>query len=334
MKAVTSEGSAVGRQLGEKLSAQRSTSSREGKAFGRGADRLSEMSSKARQLTDEITEKVSDSSAGKRAGAGVRKIGGAVSQAPIFSAAVDGIRAKNCVDVLAERLVADPANAYCSIWLAESLIQTERDMTAYLRIKGVVDPTSFLASATLRSAAKVGNDSLPTKEKLLRNAWRLAGDDLKANPRNSSALDVLARVYLAKGDYTRSISTAEVGWLADVNDARPLVTAGRALISADCAGAAREAGARAVEVGSTVGFLIVAEAEQLIGFDRSDEGLRSRVKKYEELATAVTRPDKVNYYGADRDSQETLKATLESQREKGAQVWSQAKRLGRIIRDA
>lgn len=280
------------------------------------------------------SDELSDTESGKKAGSAVRKVGQVISGLPILSAVVDAIRAKNCVDLLLVRFQKEPQNPYTNLWLAESLIKTSQDMSKYQYVKGAIDPSSFLIAGAMKKTAEMGKESIPSDEKLLRHAWILAVKNLKQAPRNSAALDVLARVYLAKGDRQRAIATAKAAVLADPRDPVARVTLGRALLADRKFAAARDVGNSAVRAGSTVGYLISAEASQLDSRDGNKVQVAERVKAYEKLVAKITVADRILYNGAYRDPEEVAQATKLSQTEKAGQTWATAKRWGGIIRDA
>ena len=285
---------------------------------------------KIQTKSDELSETVS----GKRVGGAVRKVGQVVGGLPILSAVVDAIRAKNCVDLLLLRLKQEPQNPYTNLWLAESLIKTSQDMSKYQYVKGTIDPSSFFIAGAMKKTAEIGKDSIPTDEKLLRSAWILAIKNLKKSPRNSEALDVLARVYLAKGDRHRAIATAKAAVLADHRNPIARVTLGRALLADRKFTQAHDVGVSAVRAGSTLGYLISAEASQLESRDGNKVHVSDRVKAYEKLVANVTPVDRILYSGAYREPDEIARATKTSQTEKIGKTWTTAKRWGGIVRDA
>jgi predicted Zn-dependent protease len=235
---------------------------------------------------------------------------------------------------LLERYKTNPRNAYFNLWLAESLIKTSQDMNKYRYAKGAIDPSSFLIAGAMQHTAQYGKDSLPTSEKLLRHAWSLASTSLKKNLRSSDSFDVLARVYLAKGDVVRATSTARASVLADPKNPNARVTLGRALLAQGNFEDAQRSGTAAVTAGSTLGYLIVAEAAQLQSRDSNLVSLSDRVQKYEETVAKISPRDRESYNGAFRDSKEVVQATKDLQSEKVGSTWTTAKRWGGIIRDA
>ena len=285
---------------------------------------------KIQTKSDELSETVS----GKRVGGAVRKVGQVVGGLPILSAVVDAIRAKNCVDLLLLRLKQEPQNPYTNLWLAESLIKTSQDMTKYRYAKGAIDPSSFFIGGAMKKTAEMGKDSIPTDEKLLRHAWILASRNLKKSPRNSGALDVLARVYLAKGDRRRAITTAKAAVLADQRNPVARITLGRALLADKRFNQARKVGISAVQAGSTFGYLISAEASQLESRDENKVNVSDRIKAYEKEVANVTSADRILYIGAHRELDEIVQAMKKSQTEKVGKTWTTAKRWGGMIRDA
>ena len=301
---------------------------------GRLVATAKDVASTGRDALKEKREEVASTATGKSAGVAVRKFSSVISGLPIVSAAVDVARTKNCVDLLLARLQQAPDDPYCNLWLAESLIKTSEEIATYQQVKGLVDPSSLLVTGALKQAARLGHDGLPTDEKLLRRAWVLSSRAVKTSPRNSSGLDVLARVYLAKGDGTRSIATAKAAVMANYADPIPRVTLSRALLAIDRVEDARKVALSAVEHGSSVGYLIAARAEQLQARNDGTTTLKERVSEYEQMVDKVTVECRVAYSGAYRDAAEVAAMTKQLQAKKAEDTWSTVKRWGGIIRDA
>jgi len=304
-------------------------------------DRVGKLVNRTKDLTKhgiEVAQKKSDdlaqTNSGQTTSRAIRKLGQVVNSLPVFSATADAIRSKNCVDLLLERYKTHPRNAYCNLWLAESLIKTSQDMNKYRYAKGAIDPSSFLIAGAMQHTAQYGKDSLPTSEKLLRHAWSLAISSLKTNPRSSDSFDVLARVYLAKGDVQRATSTAKASVLADPKNPHARLTLGRALLAQGNFEDAQRVGLAAVTAGSTLGYLLVAEASQLQSRDDNLITMSDRVQEYENTVAKISPQDRERYNGAFRDAREIVQATKDRQSEKVRTTWTTAKRWGGIIRDA
>jgi len=304
-------------------------------------DKISKALSKSWNLTEkgievaqDNIELLSENSTGQSAGRVVRKAGAAVGTLPLVSAAIDSIKAKNCVDILLANLKTNPKSARANLWLAESLIKTAQDMTKYHRAKGIIDPSSFLIAGTIKKTAEFGSNKKAPHERLLIHAWTLATKDLKKNPRDSEALDILARIYLAKGDLPRAIRTSKIAILAAPSSATARVTLSRALLASGELASARRAGNSAFSAGSTVGLIIAAEATQLELRDENKVPLNERIKTYEDCVRGVTNEDRAKYNGAFRTTKEIAVATKNSQIEKTKQTWDKAKKWGGIIKNA
>lgn len=286
------------------------------------------------EVAQKKSEALGQTTSGQTTGRAIRKIGQVVNELPVFSAAADAIRSKNCVDLLLERYKTNPRNAYFNLWLAESLIKTSQDMKKYRYAKGAIDPSSFLIAGAMQHTAQFGKDSLPTSEKLLRHAWSLACSSLKTNPRSSDSLDVLARVYLAKGDVDRATSTVKASILADPKNPIARLTYGRALLAQGNFQDAQRVGLAAIAAGSTLGYLLVAEAAQLQSRSRNLIPMSDRVQEYENTVAKISPRDRERYNGAFRDAKEIVQVTKDRQSEKVGTIWTSAKRWGGIIRDA
>ena len=333
-KALANEAADAGKRVANVVSEHVDEVAQKDERIGRLVSGTKSAATTSREKIQTKSDEFSETESGKKAGSAVRKVGQVISSLPILSAVIDAIRAKNCVDLLVLRLKQEPQNPYTNLWLAESLIKTSQDMAKYRYVKGAIDPSSFLIAGAMQKTAELGKDAIPTDEKLLRNAWILAIKNLKTSPRNSEALDVLARVYLAKGDRHRAIATAKAAVLADPKDPIARVTLGRALLADRKFTQARDIGVSAVRAGSTLGYLISAEASQLDSRDGNKVHVSERVRAYEKLVANVTSVDRIRYNGAYREPEEIAQATKVSQTEKAGQTWTTAKRWGGIIRDA
>jgi hypothetical protein len=122
--------------------------------------------------------------------------------------------------------------------------------------------------------------------------------------------------------------------LADQGNPVARITLGRALLAEKKFTQARDVGISAVRAGSTLGYLISAEASQLESRDGNKLNVSDRVKEYEKEVANVTSADRILYCGAYRESDEIVQATKKSQTEKVEKTWTTAKRWGGMIRDA
>ena len=333
-KALANEAADSGKRVANVVSAHVDEVAQKDDRVGKLVSGTKAVANTGKEKIREKSDEVSETASGKRVGGAVRKVGQVVGGLPILSAVVDAIRAKNCVDLLMLRFKQEPQNPYTSLWLAESLIKTSQDMSKYQYVKGAVDPSSFLIAGAMKKTAEIGKDAIATDEKLLRSAWILAIKDLKKSPRNSEALDVLSRVYLAKGDRHRAIATAKAAVLADPRNSIARVTLGRGLLADRKFTQARDIGVSAVRAGSTLGYLISAEASQLESRDGNSVHLSERVRAYDQEVAKVTSVDRILYSGAYREPGEVAQATKLSQADKAGQTWTTVKRWGRIVRDA
>ena len=333
-KALANEAADAGKRVANVVSDQVDDLASKDDRVGKLVKQTKDATKHGIEVAQQKSEDLAGTTSGHKAGRAIRKIGQIANDLPVLSAAADAIKSKNCVDLLLEKYQTDPRNAYFNLWLAESLIKTSQDMNKYRYAKGAIDPSSFLIAGAMQHTAQFGKDSLPTSEKLLRHAWSLSSSSLKANLRSSSSFDVLARVYLAKGDIERATSTAKASVLADPKNPIARLTLGRALLAQSNFEDAQRAGVAAATAGSTLGYLIVAEAVQLQSRDGNLVSLSVRVKRYEESAARVSPHDRELYHGAFRDSMEVIQATKERQSEKVGSTLTNAKRWGGIIRNA
>lgn len=333
-KALANEAVIAGKRVVDSVSEHAESFGEHGGGFGAALDKGGAGVRMGRQLAAESLEAVGESEAGRRAGSVVRQAGRVVGGLPVLSTAMDTIRASNCVDLLIENLRGSPTDKYANLWLAESLIKTSDDTRKYQVARAMVDPTSLLVTSAAKQVSMLGKDDLPAIEKLLRKAWTIASGELKSRVRSADCFDVLARVYLAKGDLRRGISASQTAILANHRDPIPRITLGRALLQSGDFSGAELAGLSAAECGSTVGYLVAAEAGQRLSGDADGKQMRARIQEYEDMVSRVSASDRTLYSGAYRSRKEIASAVRDAQVEKAGDTWSTVKRWGGIIRDA
>ena len=333
-KAIANEVADVSARAIEAVSEQVNEVSAKNDRIGKIVKTTHEKTKQSIETVSEKTVEVSEHAVGKSAGKIVRRVGEVAGNLPVLSAAMDIAQAKNCVDILVKGVRERPSDPYSSIWLAESLKKTSEEMDKYRYIKNAFDPTSVVVGKILQKTAEFGKESLPLEEKVLRRAWQLAMKQIRLNPRNSSALDILARVYLAKDDADSAVATAKAAVLADKKNAVARVTLSRALLEKEKYDEAFLMGMSAVKVGSTVGFLYAAEAKQLGSRESDEASLKERLNNYEDTADQVTEDDLKFYRGAYRSSGEVSKVVRSRQRKKVSDALNTGKRWTRIIKNS
>jgi hypothetical protein len=263
----------------------------------------------------------------------------AMAGLPGLSAPADLIAARYCVDLLATRFKEDPADPLRNVWLAEALLQTQRDLRTLVRLRCVVNPSSIIVRTAVTQVARLGDeaDGEDAAVKLLRRAFALA-----AARRDAAALHVLSRVYLARGMPHEALRFAA---LAASSDAAPpdtsaappdashradaLVTAARALHKAGRRDDATRAAERAVEQGNTLGYEVLA---RLLATQREDvtRDVSGRVARVRELRRKVRPEDRARYSGAARSHVEAARAAKSTQwRKAGSTVTDAACLAGR-----
>lgn len=333
-KALANEVADVGNRAVKAVTEQVNEVSEKNEQVGKIVKIAHEKTKQSIEIAIEKTDEVSEHAAGKSAGKIVRKVGEVAGNLPILSAAMDIVQAKNCVDILVRGVREKPSDPYSCIWLAESLKKTSEEMNKYRYVRNVMDPTSVAVGKILQKTAEFGKESLPLEEKVLRRAWQLAMKQIHLNPRNSSALDILARVYLAKDNKDGAVATAKAAVLADKKNPVARVTLSRALLEKEKYDEAFSMGMSAVKVGSTVGFLYAAEAKQLGSKESDEASLKERLNNYEDTANQVTEDDLRLYRGAYRTSGEVSKIVKSRQSKKVSDAINTGKRWTRIIKNA
>jgi len=333
-KAIANEVADVGSRAVEAVSEQVNEVSERNDRIGKMVKTAREKTRQSIEIANEKTEEASEHAAGKSAGKVVRKVGEVVGNLPVLSAAMDIAQAKNCVDILVRGFREKPSDPYSCIWLAESLKRTSEEIDKYRYLKNALDPTSLVVGKVLQKTAEFGKESLSLEEKVSRRAWQLAMKQLRLNPRNSSALDILARVYLFKENKDSAVAVAKAAVLADKKNPVARVTLSRALLEKEKYKEALLIGMSAVSVGSTVGFLYAAQAKQLGSKESDESSLTERLNNYEDIASQVTEDDLRLYRGAYRTAGEISKSVRSRQSKKVSDAINSGKRWTRIIKDA
>ena len=253
---------------------------------------------------------------------------------PGLSAPADLVAARYCVDLLAARFKDDPADPRHSLWLAEALLQTQRDLRNLVRLRCVVDPSSIITRTAVTQVARLGDESdgEDTAQKLLRRAFSLAAARARAG--DAVALHVLARVYLARGMSRESLPLAQLAAARDAAErADVLVTAARALHKAGRRDDAVRAAERGVQEGSTLGYELQA---RLLATERADvtRDVSGRIARVRELRRQVRIEDRARYAGAARTHAEAARAAKAAQWRKAGSTLTEAAGLAGRARGA
>jgi hypothetical protein len=289
---------------------------------GSTAVRLAAWGKKAQ---DKLATTAGASRGGAAAGRATRRFTAELQRLPILSAASDALQQKNAISELAERFEAEPDSPYTSLWLGEALRALERDMRVYAAARAVYQPTSLATRHLLKTGARLGAESgASASEQFLSRAFVLADLRVKSAGFDAQALDVIARVYLAKGSPGAAVGPATLA-LRDPSDPDRgafYFTLGRACLGADNLAAARRAAELAIESGMTLGYELLAEM-----LFREDAANRSwsRCREYADLLAMVDRRDRVTYYGADRSAADAVTAVLELQKVKLLETFERGK---------
>jgi len=240
-----------------------------------------------------------------------RKRAGAL---PGLTVPVDAVVARHSVDLLATRLREDPRDLRRLVQLAEALAATRRDLRRWAQARAVADPVSLLVRVAVGRAAQLGEPGQePPAEQLLRRAFALGQARVRGGEGDATTLHVLARVYLARGMPAEALrlTTAALRLSSDER-AELLVTAARALQQLKRREDAEHAARRAVEHGSTLGYVVLA---RLRATDPSGltNAPRARLDAWVELRRKVRLDDRIRYSGAARSPGEVARATRAAQ---------------------
>jgi tetratricopeptide (TPR) repeat protein len=245
---------------------------------------------------------------------------------PGLSAPADLIAARHCVDLLAARFKEDPADPRRNVWLAEALLQTQRDLRTLVRLRGVADPSSIITRTAIRQVARLGDetDGEDAALKLLRRAFALSASRVRRDEVDAVALHVLARVYLVRGMPRESLRLARLAASVDSPErADVLVTAARALLKLGRRDDAARTAERAARDGATLGYEVLA---RLLATERSDltRDPGARIARLRELRRKVRPEDRARYAGAARTPSEVARAAKSAQWRKAGSTFTDA----------
>jgi hypothetical protein len=333
-KALASEITVRGRRASGVASTKLNQTTSSTDFLGRAIDDSRALVSRGKSRIDQGLEQIASSESGRKAGEILREVGSFSAQLPVLSAGADSIRAHHGVDLLLGRLQVEPNNPHINLWLAESLIRSANDLRRLRIAKGISDPASLFVSVATRKVSEFGRDQDATEIRLLKRAWKLAGTEMSADPRNAEMLDVLARVCLSMEQPERALNILRVAVMADPRRPNPRITVARSFMTMGSFREAAHWAESAVIRGSTVGLIYLAESSQILSNEDRTSDLKSRVAAYEQMLQEVKPSDRVDYFGFNRDIRESMAIVKKRQWEKGASTVRKAQRWGRIIRDA
>jgi tetratricopeptide (TPR) repeat protein len=264
-----------------------------------------------------------------RAGALAATIGGIARRhrkrfgaLPGVTAPVDLIAARHCVDILADRLKEDPTDPRRHVWFAEALQHTRRDIRTWARLRTVMEPSSLLVRTAVRGVTQLGEDGSAedAETRLLRRAFAISASRVRGGEADPVVLHVLARVYLARGMPAEALRLAGQAFAIESDErADVLVTTARALRRMRRREDAARAAERAVDLGTTLGYDVLARLMTTDGAQlRRDPG------RLIELRRKVRAEDRVRYAGAARSGAEIARAVKTAQWQKASTAFADA----------
>jgi hypothetical protein len=270
--------------------------------------------------------RAADSSVAASVGSASRSGRKLVGGLPGISAPAELMAARHCVDILAEKLREDPGDPRRHVWLAEALLRMQRDTKAWVRVRGVIEPSSILFRTAVRGVTRLGAEHGADEPamRLLRRAFTLAKTRVRRDDTDHLALHVLARVYLARGSPADALRVARLaGVVPSEERADVLVTAARGFRTLGRREDAAQVAERAVHHGSTLGYEVLAQLLVTDGsrFGRNPTGHATR---WMELRRKVRPEDRARYFGATRTAAEVARAVKSAQRHKVGATFSDA----------
>lgn len=266
--------------------------------------------SEGRRKADEALANAAETRAGSVVGERSRQIIGFLGQLPVLSVAVDTMRARHGVDHLYDLVRAQPTQPRPYIWLAEAMRRVDEDRRRYVAVRTVIDPTSIVTRAALTATTGLGaEDGEPPTIRILRNAFALAVQRLRAQPGDGDTLDVLARVYLFMGDVPEAVRFAKLAILTEPDNGHRVMTLARAYQALGQSDNARRAAELTVSRGCSVGYDILAE-EVLNGESLTPQ---ERISEYSRLKDLVTPEDRQAYWGPSVEGLDIVQGLGEAQ---------------------
>ena len=182
----------------------------------------------------------------------------------------------------------------------------------------------------MKFAAGLGQDGAdePASARFLRRSFQLAAPAAKAGSRDSVALHVLARVYLARGMPADALRLAKLSAAGahDPHAADALVTAARAYKALAQHRNAADAARLAVERGSTLGYEILAAAAG--SGDEATTAL-ARISATGDLLQRIELSDRARYHGVARTPAQIAQIAAQQQRAKASEASQKSKELAR-----
>jgi len=269
------------------------------------------------ELVGETLDDLGKTEGGKVVGDKSRQFVGFLSKLPVLSIATDVMRARNGIDGLYEHLQEDPADPQRHLWLAEAIERMARDQTRYTAVRGVLDPTYVVARQAVKTSAELGQEGGDdTRIRLLKNAFALSIERLRADPADRAALHILARVYLGQRHLGEATRFCKLSVLADPADGEALVTLGRVYLALDQEQNARKSAELAIERDSSVGYEILAD----LTVKSVDGDAGARIEAYSDLLDRVQQPDRTAYWGPSVEGMNMVDAVGAAQMKKATDL--------------
>lgn len=279
---------------------------------GQLAERSLKVAAEARVAGSEALSELGNTEAGARVGGGARKVGMAISTLPIFTALGDSIKARHGVPELHQSFVDRPGDPARALFLAEAMARVQRDLRTYGRARSMVSPTYAVRRQLIRSAVELGDTGDATQTKLMKVAFVRALAQVRANPTDAKALHVMARVYLVQGMTDDALRLAELAIFADRANGLAWVTLARVFLARGDYTQAARAAHEAIDRGAGYGNEVLASLEML-GEDQSGS---QRIDRYEMYRSRITADDRAAYLGVAVDANGMLDQIKRSQLDK------------------
>ena len=274
------------------------------------ARKSSSIASQATGLADDTLTGLGETGTGNAVGESARSIAAWAGELPVVSVLGDTVLSRHGVDRLAQALADDPTNPRSALYLAEAMHKCETDMAAYTRIRSATSLTFALRRSIITSTLELGDEeSDPVKIQLLKSAFVRARARLAKIPRDTDALEVIARVYLLTSRPDESATMAKICVSVDPLYGGGWVTLARAYLGLSMNENAVRAATKAIELGSGYGYILLASAELL----ESDAGARESIERYEATKARCLPVDREAYMGFSGEGSQIFEDILSRQ---------------------
>ena len=259
-----------------------------------------------RAVRDDAVRRGAGTRVGGAIGTGMGYLGQYLGALPVLSLPRAVVDQRRGVVRLTEAVAADPDDPVPAVQLADALRLMDRDLKLVLAVRTVVlNPCAPLVAEASRMAHALGHGELVNPaEAMLRRAYALALDRVRADEGDAEALHVAARVFLARGAAVAGLPPARAAVAAASGplQGQALVTLARLHLANGDSAAARAHAEAAVAAGCSLGLRVLADLifkddSRAAEEDPTGGTTAERVGAYRQLLGQVDPDDDAAYRG-------------------------------------